>query len=167
MSIVLYELMSPHEQDLIAHLVRCLKSSTWPHYQEIDVDLLTDRSVRLVEVFLVSLDEDPGAFIAYVRDIAEERISEGYLLNEILGALGILERKAWQIVMAESPPKDQIIHLSRVSGTVGAAKSALARVYLNHKEVAEAEVARLEQKIEQLTKCNDITALLDRSDPVD
>ncbi len=167
MSIVLYELIGPHEQDLVDHLVRCLKSSTWPHYQEIDVDLLIDRSARLVEVFLVSLDEDPGAFVAYVRGIAEERIAEGYLLHEIVGALGVLERKAWQIVTAELPPQDQVVHLSRVSGTVGAAKNALARIYLNHKEIAEAEVARLVQKIDQLTRCTDIAALLDRGDAVD
>lgn len=161
MPTALYELMRPHEDEIIEQVVQRLKNSTLPHYRDMDIQLLEDRVARLMEIFLVSIDDDPTTFVSYIRDIAEERIAEGFLLREVLCALNIFEERAWRIVTAEAPLEDQVLHLSTVSGTVGAAKDALVRVYLNHMEAANAQVRLLEKKIEEMYKGVDVNSLLD------
>jgi hypothetical protein len=147
MSIELYTKLSQRENTLITKLVSRLRMSAAPHYQDMDIGLLEQRAARVVEAFILSLAENPDAFVEYIRDIAEERISEGYLLGEIQFALNILEESAWQIVVGDIHPNDHVFHLGRISGTISAAKDALARIYLNHMVIARAEVDRLEARI--------------------
>jgi len=147
MSLELYTKLSQRENALIEKLVSRLRMSAAPHYQDMEIGLLEQRAARVVEAFILSLAEDPDTFVEYIRDIAEERISEGYLLGEIQFALNILEESAWQIVVGDIPPRDHVFHLGRISGAISASKDTLARIYLNHMVIARAEVDRLEAKI--------------------
>jgi hypothetical protein len=114
------------------------------HYEALDAADLAQRCSRLVDAFLTSLEGEAGAFVDYVRRITEERIAEGFYLPEIQMALSLLEARAWHIVVDRSSIGALVGHLSVVTGTIGAAKDELARVYLAHKQRAEADLARLQ-----------------------
>jgi hypothetical protein len=115
-----------------------------PHYGSIDPGELRQRCRRLVDAFLTSMAGAPAVFVEYVRGITDERIGEGYHLREIQLALSLLESTAWRLVVERSEAASLVPNLGIVTGTVGAAKDELARVYLEHKERAEAECARLQ-----------------------
>jgi hypothetical protein len=130
--------------ELAAALFEGLRASRRSHYGTIDAADLTRRCARLVDAFLASLEGGPAAFVDYVRRITEERIAEGFYLPEIQQALSLLEARAWQIVVERSSVGALVGHLSAVTGTIGAAKDELARLYLAHKQRAEADLARLQ-----------------------
>jgi hypothetical protein len=164
MSQALSEIMHRQRDDLIETVAQRLHKSTATHYRSLDTDLLRSRSERLVDTFLTSLAGAPGNFGRYIREITEERISEGFFLEEIQTALNILEERAWQIAVrdtAEAGAADLSRNLSLITGTIGAAKDQLALVYLEHKERAESRAARLEAKLQELFKGTDAPPLLE------
>lgn len=121
-----------------------LRSAAAPHYEAIDAAQLAHRCRLLAEAFLASLDGSPAAFVEYVRGITDERIGEGYYLAEIQQALSLLEARAWQLAVERSNVTTLVRNLSVITGTVGAAKDELARIYLAHQRRAEAECERLQ-----------------------
>ena len=120
-----------------------LRNADAPHYSSIDAGALDERCRRLVDAFLASMDGAPALFVEYVRGITGERIGEGYYLREIQLALSLLESRVWQLVAQRSDVASVVADLAVVTATVGAAKDELARIYLEHKERAEAECVRL------------------------
>lgn len=130
--------------DLTDALFTGLRKADAPHYESIDAAELAHRCRRLAEAFLASMGGNPADFIDYVRGITEERIGEGFYLAEIQQALSLLEAHAWGLVVERSNVASLVRNLGVVTGTVGAAKDELARVYLAHKQRAEAECARLQ-----------------------
>ena len=134
MSEQLHRVFVENEKDLVRDVMQQLKHSTSPHYTELEWDVLHQRVESLVAYFLVSLNETPDQFISYIGGIAEERIVENYSITECLSALRILEEKAWLIIVREVPQQDLIRALSRVTGTIGAAKDLMAKVYVDHLE---------------------------------
>lgn len=130
--------------ELADALFEGLHGTARSHYETIDAADLRRRCARLVDAFLASLEGEAGAFIDYVRRITEERIAEGFYLPEIQQALSFLETRAWHIVVGRSSIGALLGHLSLVTGTIGAAKDELARVYLAHQQRAEADLLRLQ-----------------------
>jgi hypothetical protein len=119
-------------------------AATAPHYEAIDAAALAKRCRLLVDVFVTALEGNGALFVDYVHRITEERIGEGFYLPEIQHALSLLESGAWQIVVERSNVASLVRNLGIVTGVVGAAKDELARVYLAHKQRAEADAARLQ-----------------------
>jgi hypothetical protein len=164
MSQALLQTLQGQRGDLVETVTQRLRKSTATHYQNLDPNLLHDRAARLVDTFLKSLASAPGDFGRYIHDITEERISEGFFLQEIQTALNILEEKAWQIAVAaaaRAAAADLGRDLALISGTIGAAKDQLALVYLEHKERAESRAARLEAKLHELFKGTDAPPLVE------
>jgi hypothetical protein len=155
MSDRLHDLLFEHSHAMVEHLVRQLRAAPQTHYRRLTPGLLSGRTVELVGTFVESIRRDLLPFVAYVQEIVEERILEGFSLGEIQHALSLLEDFAWQLVIDHSPPELQVEQLRRISCTVGAAKDQLARVYLRHMERAEARAAGLERRLEQLFKGTD------------
>ena len=140
MSGYLYKIFQESESSLVDDVVQQLRHSTAPHYLEIESGLLQQRIETLVAFFLLSLKETPDKFVKYVAEMASERIAEGFSINECLMALRILEEKSWLLVAQFVPQQGLVKSLSRVTGTVGAAKDQLAHVYVSHLEEAEESV---------------------------
>jgi len=134
MSEYLYRVFHENETGLVQDVTRELKSSTSPHYLDIDTSVLYQRVETLVAYFLLSLKDTPEQFVKYVSQMAEERIAEGFTINETLMALRVLEERAWLLVTQFVPQQGIVPSLSRVTGTVGAAKDQLAHVYVEHLE---------------------------------
>jgi hypothetical protein len=149
-AITCHEILLPFKDELIEEEVKELKTLHAPNYEEIGVDLLHARAVRLVEEFLASLQEEPSHFVKYLDRIARERFTEGYFLEEIQSALNILGEKAWAIAVYEAPLWRRDVVLSVISGTLGAAKDQLARVYMELLKSAEGRARGLERKLSLL-----------------
>ena len=136
----LYEMMLPQRKKLTDTIFMRLRHFNASHYQEMDTRLLRDRIDNLVGAFLRSLGENPLLFVEYLRDIMDERISEGVLLNEIQIVLDILEEQTWQLVTSCARLEDQVKYLSRVTGTIGLAKDQIAQIYLKHAREAKSRM---------------------------
>lgn len=143
-----------HDQagTLAAALERRLRESRAPHYRAIEPELLRRRCASIAEAFVESLRGDPAPFVDYIRLMTEERISEGYYLEEVQEALSGLEERAWQLAIERSNIEGLVRNLTVVTTTIGRAKDELARLYLAHKERADSEVARLQQRLQELFK---------------
>ena len=152
---MLHSAMLNDKTCLIDAVVRRLRSSSVLHYQNLDKVLLRRRAKALVESFLSSLNRNPSVFTAYIRVVADERISEGVFLHEIQTALQGLEEAAWQIVVRSIPQTDQVRSLSQVTGIIGASKDQLAHIYLQHLEKAESRAAILQRRLDELDKGTD------------
>lgn len=134
MSAEYYDVLTRSKHELIEREVLRLKNSRAPNYQGIDLQLLYKRATRLVEVFLQSFSENQDRFVNFMHEVVTERISEGYELIEILGALNILEEKAWEIVFAKAFVEDQEKLLVQITSTIGAAKNRIAHLYVESKK---------------------------------
>jgi hypothetical protein len=137
-------LSSQDAGDLTDAVVAGLRKAGAPHYGAIEPAELERRCRLLAEAFLASMDGNPAVFVEYVRGITDERIGEGYFLAEIQQALSLLEARVWHLVAERSNVRSLVPNLGIVTATVGAAKDELARVFLAHKQRAEAECARLQ-----------------------
>jgi hypothetical protein len=134
MSAEYYDVLKRSKHELIEREVLRLKNSRAPNYQGIDLQLLYQRATRLVEVFLDSFADSEDCFVSYLKDVVSERITEGYELIEILGALNILEEKAWEIVFAKAYVEDMERLLHQITTTIGAAKNQIAHLYVENKK---------------------------------
>jgi hypothetical protein len=129
-----------------------LRSSASPHYQKECESLLQSRVEKLVDVFVASLGGDPTSFLGYIEQMTEERISEGYYLNEIQDVLTLLERQFWKLAVQHTNIENLVRTLAVVTSFVGSAKDRLAQIYLAERRKAEASIARLESRLQELFK---------------
>jgi len=151
----LYSLMIQHRTELASAVAQRLMGSDVPHYRELGPSVVQDRSTRLVHALLESLANLPSSFVDYILLIAGERMGQGYFLKEMQVALSVLEERSWQIVVAGFRCEEHADQLARLTSTIGAAKDALARAYLERKRQAEARVALLEQQLQVLSRGTD------------
>jgi hypothetical protein len=152
MSANLAEFLKDDEGALAEGLAEDLKAANAPHYRGSDPALLRSRCAALVAAFVESGAGDPSPFVRHVRRVTEERISEGYYLPEIQHALSSLEARAWRSAIERSNILGLTRNLSIITITIGQAKDELARLYLAHKETAEKTVARLQERLDELSK---------------
>ena len=137
-------------EEIIEAEIRGLRELHAPHYQDIDLNAVQLRAIRLVESFLASLKAGPASFVEYMDSVARERFQEGFFLDEIQAALNILGEKVWEIVAYRAPLKERVNYLGQVSGTIGAAKDQLAHVYTEKFKRAESRAAALQSRLDEL-----------------
>jgi hypothetical protein len=145
-------MISSCRDEIVERVTDRLKSSTAPHYREMERGALEKRVGKLVDALVESAERGPATFVGYVQKLAAERIDEGYGLDEIQLALGIMEERAWQLVTERVPPPLQVRELAWITSTVGQAQDHLARVFLRHMERAELRLARLERRVQALAE---------------
>lgn len=155
MSSPLLDSLSKREKELSDEVFSRLRSSRGSHYQKMDEGLLRKRAENLVDSFLHSVKGKTPVFVDYVGEIAQERIAEGFDLQEIQAALQFLEEKTWQLVEEDIPQADQVSCLGRVTRIIGTAKDQLAQVYLERMENAERRAVHLKKRIDELAKGTD------------
>jgi hypothetical protein len=153
MALELYGLVHGASEDLVERLVSRIRSTRASHYKDVNLEELQHRCRTLVGEFLHSTYSTRRPFIAYVRSIAGDRISTGFLLHEIQDALSALEEELWMLCHREVAGRERLYrHLVFVSSIIGSAKDQLARLYLAHKEKAEQAMARLQDDPGELFK---------------
>ena len=157
MDAALVSLLSARAGALAAGLEAAHLAADAPHYREAPGEERRARAERLVAAFLEAVRAGgPAPFVAHVRAIAGERAAEGYDLREVQHALSALEAQAWPIVADAGGDTDTVVRrLALVTGVVGGGKDELARAFLAHKDRAEAEAARLAERLDLLFKGTD------------
>jgi hypothetical protein len=157
MDTALDSLLSGRRDPLAAGLEASLLAQDAPHYREAPPGERRARVERLVAAFLDAVRAaGPAPFVAHVRKVAGERAAEGYELREIQHALSALEAQAWPIVVGAGGDTDVVVRrLALVTGIVGRGKDELARVFLDHKDAAEARAAALAERLDTLFKGTD------------
>ena len=155
MSNLLHEILRQKKLEMSDNVVCLLRNSGTAYYQRMELDVLQKRAEQLVDSFVESVRTRPAVFMGYLEHVAEERIVEGVFLRDIQTALQILEEKAWQIVVEDILPDDQVQYLGRITTIVGAAKDQIARIYLRRWEKAELNSALLQQRVYELAKGTD------------
>ncbi len=143
-------LLSGRREKIIAAEIRGLRELHAPHYEDIDLNELQLRAIRVVEFFLASLTAGPASFVEYLQSVAQERFREGFFLEEIQSALNILGEEVWKIVAEEAPVDNRVEYLGQVSSTIGAAKDQLAQIYTEKFRRAESRAAALQGQLDQL-----------------
>ena len=153
----LVTLLTARRDALAAGLEAALLAHDAPHYKESPPALRRARVDELVAAFLdAARAGGPAPFVAHVQRLAGERAQEGYLLREVQLALSALEAQAWPIVVDAGGETDLVVRrLALVTGIVGRGKDELARVFLDHKERAEARAAQLAERLDTLFKGTD------------
>ena len=125
------------------HLFRALQGPETPHYHGAGEALLRARCQALVAAFAKSCGGDPEPFGSHVRAITEERISEGYYLEEMQRALVALEQAAWHVAVERSNIGNLVRNLGVLTGTIGRAKDELARAFLADARRTRLDLRRL------------------------
>jgi hypothetical protein len=146
----LFQILSPKRAKLSETITKELRSGDSPHYGEIDINRLKQRVDRFVDAFIECSMGEPLAFVRFIERLAEERIAEGYYLDEIQRVLNLLWQHSWQTVVDHAPAEARLEELAFVSRTVGAAKDELARIYLARTLEVNTRAQELEQRIKQL-----------------
>jgi hypothetical protein len=149
---VVASLMSGARGELVEAVTARLRSSDTPHYRALGTDELRSRVIGLVEAFLAGFTE-PEALARHVRRLADERLREGFRLDEMQTAMSALEERAWRV--AERGVTDAaalVPQLAAISGTLGRAKDELARAFLDRSLAAERRAAALELRLADLFK---------------
>jgi hypothetical protein len=153
------QIIKEKRDELVQTIVRRLKASNAPHYRRADRELLQTRVERLVDSFVRSTRGDHVPFVAYVEKLTEERISEGYHLQEIQLVLSVLEELAWKMAVEHTNVVTLLPSLSMVTSTIGHAKDRLAQIYLARMERCESRCVTLEKQRAALFKGTDGHAL--------
>jgi hypothetical protein len=161
MSNCINEVLLRNKAVLSETIIARLKTSGAVHYQAMDRNILQSRIDNLVDTFLKAMNKRPGVFVTYLKQIAEDRISEGVFLHEIQVVMQILEEKSWRLVVENIPQSDQVRCLSQITGTIGAAKDQLAHIYLQHLEKAEKDAAFLKWRLDEMVKGTDSGPVVD------
>jgi hypothetical protein len=147
-----YQAVRGQKEALVDALFKQLRRSSAPHYKRIKSEVLRDRCQKLVDHFLRSLKGVTASFTGYIEQMTEERLTEGYFLQEMQLALNILEARLWQLAVDQSNIAALVPNLSLITTIIGGAKDRLAQIYLEHTERAEDKIARLEKRCETLFK---------------
>jgi hypothetical protein len=142
-----YDILAPRAAALIDTITRELRSSDSPHYGALGREQLAARCTHTVEAFLEATTGEPLAFVRYIEGLDEERIDEGYYLEEVQRLLNALRDHAWELVAAHSPPARLAADLGVVCRTLGAAKDRLARVYLERARTVHTRAELLERRL--------------------
>jgi hypothetical protein len=140
-------LVRDHEARLVEALCTQMRCSTASHYRDSAPALLRVRCQAVVEAMRRSLELGPACFIEHVRQVALRRQAEGFRLSEVQLVLAALEEQLW--LLARQLPTDVeglLAVLARVSGTVGAAKDAMARVFLDQLRDREAQLGQIAEQ---------------------
>jgi len=151
----LVALLKQEQTAIVDGLVKDLTRGPGQHYRTADVSVVRERCATLVQALVESANGNPTALVKRVRCIAQERVSEGFHLEEVQHALSCLEARAWRVPVERSSIGDLVRHLSIVTGSIGAAKDELACLYLLQKQAAERRIASLEHRLDELSKGTD------------
>jgi hypothetical protein len=144
-------LFNGERQRLIAHIVRRLSGGV-PAYQGPGGNGLCVRVERLLDALQAATGENPSALCEHIDAVAAERMHDGNLLEEIQQALRVLEEAAWRLAPDRLPLQDQVAVLGHLGLAVGRARDYLARLYQTRSNRAELRAARLERRLETLSR---------------
>ncbi len=126
---------------LVEALWQGMRCSEATHYRHEDPERLRERCARWVEEFLDAFERNPRAFGEYVRAIAEDRLGEGYRLDELQLVLDVFRQCVWKLTVESLEDRQLMVEYLDLATTIlDRARDAAARTYL---DVARRGAARV------------------------
>jgi hypothetical protein len=110
-----------------------LHPSVHPHYHALGEATTRGYLTDLFNLVLNSVRAREAVhLVQHAETIAEERFLAGFDLAEVQAAFNALEQAMWRrIAAAETDSKELLASVGMLSSVLGAAKDAVARVYVN------------------------------------
>lgn len=128
----LNQILEQKETEILSQANSALVRSRLPHY---DKDGIAQNEVRLQKLYSLTRqgiqNKDLTAVVSYAEQLAEERFTAGFGLQEVQAAFNVLEEAVWQQIIAECEPAQLGEALGLISTVHGAGKDALARKYVS------------------------------------
>jgi len=128
----LRRILRRHSRSLTDAVAGRLTTRSSLHYRKLDPDTLSLRCQILVEALIESTYEGAEHLGEFVATVANQRLAEGFELEELQHALRVLEVESWRIVVSESKPDSATANLAALNTAMGYARDELARVCQLH-----------------------------------
>jgi hypothetical protein len=121
------------DSDLIVETAsETLAHSRLPHYAQAGQAAGYERLERLFQLTVQCIGaRDLTPIIDYMTEVASERFYAGYAIREVQIAINVLEETIWNHIVDNVPAEELSQALGLVTTVLGAAKDALARVYVS------------------------------------
>ena len=97
-------------------------------YEQVDRDVLSERCGLIVEALIASAWQGSDQLAQRVTMIAQRRLTDGFLLEDLQRALRILEVEAWRVIAQDSGPDSVVANLGTLNIAMGYARDELARI---------------------------------------
>jgi hypothetical protein len=110
--------------------------------EQLDLNRLHQRVLRLLDALVTSLQEDPVLFTKNVERLVRSWFVAGPCTEEVLRALSILQLEVWSLAVAQQPSSQERWAVSDLTSCVGAARDELARVFLASDEPPDPQANR-------------------------
>lgn len=127
----LTQLLREEQDQIIAEAAEAILRARLTHYNLSSVQKNLERLERL---YLLTIEcvirKQLVAITEYSRQIARERFSEGFDLQEVQAAFNVLEETIWRHITAHLPASDYPEAFGLISTVLGAGKEALASEYV-------------------------------------
>lgn len=123
MSDRLFKLLADSSHEIVQGVQTRLRSGG-----RMEAGMLDERTVLLVGAFIMSTRDDPNLFVDYVREIAEDRRSDGLFLGGIQQVLSLLLERVRVLIVAVAPLEEHLELLGQATSIICQAKVQLARV---------------------------------------
>jgi hypothetical protein len=137
-----------HREEVIDTVCKRLQKLSSSHYEMIDYERHLEREENFLNALLQGLqDKTPESFLTFVEHLSEQRLEEGYTLEEFQDAFNVVEDTLWDMLVTHFLHDVSLVEmLAIVSRLFRAAKDRLARVFLQETLSAQRELEHLQKK---------------------
>lgn len=127
----LVDLLQRHEPGILAESLEGVTRNRLARYAESGTEETRRRLARLFALLLDAVRErDLEPVLAYARETARQRFSEGFDLQEVQSAINVLEEAVWRRVVKEIRPEGLAEALGLVTTVLGVCKDTMASSYV-------------------------------------
>ena len=127
----LLDLLQRHEAAILAESYEGLARCRLTRYEAAGAEETRRRLARLLALLRDAVCErDLEPVLTYARELARQRFSEGFDLQEVQAAINVLEEAVWRRVVKEILPEDLAEALGLVSTVLGVCKDTMASSYV-------------------------------------
>lgn len=144
----LIQTIEQHEDVLIDMVCKRLQKLHGSHYEYIDYECHFERERAFLHALLEGIrDATPTPFLTFVDHLTEQRLEEGYRLEEFQDAFNVVEDSVWELLVNVYPCDQALIGMLALTNKIfQIAKDHLARVYFHKALAAERELDDLRKK---------------------
>ena len=126
------QLLEQRKVDILSQATNALARAHLTHYDEAELEQNKARLQTLYDLMVRCIkDRDLTAMIRYAENLAHERFTAGFDLQEVQTAFNVLEEATWKQIIQDCAPSQLTEALGLISTVHGAGKDALARQYVS------------------------------------
>ncbi|MCL4807873.1 MAG: hypothetical protein KJ062_08790 [Thermoanaerobaculia bacterium] len=127
----LLDLLERQQGEILSESFEGLSRCRLARYEAAGADETRRRLARLYALLKDSVTErDLEPVLVYAREIARQRYTEGFDLQEVQSAINVLEEAVWRRVVREIPADGLAEALGLVSTVLGVCKDTMASSYV-------------------------------------